>query len=71
MKPWYKSKTVWFNVALVGGAAVGGLAGLFPAYRPYMTPEAYAMWTMFVGVINVALRSVTSDAIWHLPEDKE
>ena len=71
MKPWYKSKTVWFNVALVGGAAVGGLAGLFPALQPYMTPKVFVIWTTLIGVANVGLRSMTRDAIWHLPEDKE
>ena len=57
-KPWYWSKTIWFNVlSFVVAVAVSlGYTGDIPAeWKEYVGPV--------VAVINVLLRLVTSKAI--------
>jgi hypothetical protein len=62
-KCWYRSKTVWFNILTIGGAAVDGLIGLMPLVQPVI-PVGYYPWIMFtVGLINVGLRAVTDGPI--------
>ena len=63
-KPWYTSKTVWFNILTVGGAVAGGVAGFLPAFQPFISPLGFAVATTCVGVVNIVLRSVTSESIW-------
>jgi hypothetical protein len=70
VKPWYTSKTVWFNILTVGGAAAAGLVGLVPTLQPFLTPESYAVTMVVIGLVNVVLRSITSDAIWYSNKDK-
>lgn len=63
-KPWYKSKTVWFNALTVGGAVATGAVGLLPTLQFLFTPQTYAIAFAVIGVVNIALRSITEDAIW-------
>ena len=59
-KPWYESKTMWFN--LISGALV--LAGaLVPGLRAFISPEGYEIITAAVVFGNAVLRSVTSQGI--------
>ena len=69
-KPWYKSKTVWFNGLTVGGAIAAGVVGLLPTLQPVLTPEVYAITFAVVGLINIILRSVTNNGIWFNPKNK-
>lgn len=62
-KPWYKSKTVWFNVLTAAGAAAGGVVGLLPTLQPLLTPASYAVTVFVIGVVNVGLRAVTKHGI--------
>jgi hypothetical protein len=62
-KVWYKSKTMWFNLAIVGGAAVDAAVGLLPTVEPLLSQEIYAITFFVVGIVNVALRAVTSNAV--------
>jgi hypothetical protein len=63
MKPWYKSKTVWFNILTIGGAVLAGAGGFLPALGPVVSPAVY-QWTLFgVGFLNVVLRAITSGPI--------
>lgn len=58
-KPWYKSKTVWLNVATVvagGGPLVANFTGL-------VSPVTYAILLTFIGLANVALRFITTKGI--------
>ncbi len=68
-KPWYTSKTVWFNILTVGGAVAGGVVGLLPALQLVVPPAVYAITLFTVGVVNVLLRSITQDAIWYVDRD--
>jgi len=54
-KPWWKSKTIWFNVLSLALAAVPGL-GLNPLTI-----------TAIMGVGNLALRYLTTQPISILP----
>ena len=63
MKPWWKSKTIWFNLAIVGGAVLSGAVGLLPLLEPLMAPAAYAVIFFVVGVVNVGLRAITEKGI--------
>lgn len=63
MKPWYKSKTVWFNILTIGGAVVAGLGGILPALGPVLSAETYQIVLFTVGFINVTLRAVTTGPI--------
>ena len=69
MKPWYKSKTVWFNVLTVGGAVAAGVVWLLPTLQ--LSTEDYQLALFIVGIVNVALRSITTDAIWLSTDSKE
>lgn len=62
-KPWYKSKTVWFNILTIAGAVAGGAGGFLPALGPVVSPAVY-QWVLFgVGFVNVALRAITTGPI--------
>jgi hypothetical protein len=69
-KPWYTSKTVWFNLATVGGAVAAGAVGLLPTLQPLLPEHTYAYLTVAIGLINVLLRSVTKDAIFVVDKTK-
>jgi hypothetical protein len=63
VKPWYKSKTMWLNIATVGGAVVGGVVGLIPTLQPLIDPTTYSVTMFIVGLANIVLRSITDTAI--------
>jgi len=63
VKPWYKSKTMWLNIATVGGAVVGGVVGLIPTLQPLLDPTTYSVTMFIVGLANIVLRSITDTAI--------
>lgn len=59
MKPWYQSKTIWFNV-LAGAVAVAGVLG-FGQFQPdKATVETIGM---LVAVVNIILRYVTKEPV--------
>ena len=69
-KPWYKSKTVWFNVLTIGGAVLSGVAGLLPTLQLLIPPEVYAITLFTIGVGNIVLRTLTTGPInWSEEED--
>lgn len=68
-KPWYKSKTVWFNIVTVGGAVATGTVGLLPTVQFLFTPQVYAITFAVVGVANIFLRSISDGSIWFTDKD--
>lgn len=62
-KKWYKSKTVWFNIATIGIAILTGLSSVLPILSPIISEIAMAYILFGVGSVNVVLRAVTSKAI--------
>lgn len=60
IKPWYKSKIVWFNVLVaVGTAAEAYLHILVDKF----SPEVYFGLILGIAAINVVLRFATSTGI--------
>lgn len=60
MKPWYKSKVVWFNTLVaVGTAAEASLHIL----ADKLSPEVYFGLILTVTAVNVVLRFATSTEI--------
>jgi len=54
-KPWYKSKTVWFNVLVTASTVLSGVVGFIPS--------TYAGAIVAVNVANVVLRAITNGPI--------
>jgi hypothetical protein len=63
MKPWYKSKTVWFNILTIGTAVATGLTGVLPLLEVVLTVEQLQVALFITGTVNVALRAVTNSPI--------
>ena len=62
-KPWYTSKTIWFNIAVVVGSALSGAVVFLPMLQPILTPYVYAVAFFIIGVVNVVLRTITDKGI--------
>jgi hypothetical protein len=62
-KPWYKSKTVWFNLISTAVVFTDGLAKLIVGLYDFIPAEVYP-WVVFgIGISNLFLRSITSTAL--------
>lgn len=59
-KPWWQSRTLWFNAICAGLAAAEAGAGLL---QPLLPVPAYAALAFVLPVGNALLRSATSKAI--------
>ena len=60
-KPWYKSKTIWLNLAVAGLAAVEAATG---ALHPVLGDNGiYIAVAGVLPVANMILRSMTSQPI--------
>lgn len=62
-KPWYKSKTIWFNVVTVLASLFGALPALLPVVEPLISPAVFSVALFTIGVVNVVLRAVTKNGI--------
>ena len=60
MKRWYKSKTVWFNVAAAMGAALEASLSII---QGEVKPELYLGLVVFIAGGNVVLRLLSSQGI--------
>ena len=58
-KKWYKSKTVWLNVA----TAVAGATPLIANFTGLVSPFTYALLLTVVGIANIALRFLTVEGV--------
>lgn len=56
MKPWYTSKTLWFNMVAAALIALEGVTGLL---QPYMPVNFYVAMCVGLPVINAVLRAIT------------
>jgi hypothetical protein len=56
-KPWYKSKTIWFNIGVAGLAA---LEGSFSMLQPLLPVNTYAILSTLLVVGNAALRIIST-----------
>ncbi len=60
MKPWWKSKTLWFNVAMGVGAVLEAHIGLL---RDQLGPSGYLAAMCVIAAVNIALRYVTTQPV--------
>ncbi len=60
MKPWWKSKTIWFNAAAGG---VGFLANQIQPISHHLPDWAATAYGAIVVAANVGLRFITTDPI--------
>lgn len=60
MKPWYLSKTIWFNIIVAVLAALEGLTGIL---RPYLPEHWFAAVAVGLPLVNVVLRVITTQAV--------
>lgn len=60
MKPWYTSKTLWFNSVLAFVTVIEANLGIL---RETMGPHAYLGLVGVIAASNAALRFVTSKKI--------
>lgn len=60
MKPWYKSKILWFNAVV---AALVALEASFSILQPLIPANVYAVLSVVLTVGNAALRVITTQAI--------
>lgn len=56
---WIKSKTLWFNIVV---AVLGIIEMNFSVLQPYLG-EHYGIMFMFIAVVNVILRTVTTTSL--------
>lgn len=62
-KPWYKSKTMWFNIATTVMAITAGLGGVLPILAPVVSEVSMAYILFGVGLVNIALRAITDTGV--------
>jgi len=60
MKKWYKSRTLWFNVAVAIGAAVEASLTLV---QGYFDPRVFLGLIGLTAGINVVLRFMTTTSV--------
>ena len=56
-KPWYCSRTLWFNAAAAVLMVIEQQLGLI---KPFIGSESYAAFAIGVTAINAVLRTITS-----------
>jgi len=59
-KPYYQSRTLWFNVAL---AAFTALSARMDLLQSYLSDGGYLAVMMLVAAVNVYLRTVTHQGV--------
>jgi len=60
MKPWYKSKTLWFNLLVTGLVA---LEASFSMLQPMLPVNTYGILTVVLAVGNAFLRVISSTSL--------
>ena len=65
-KKWYKSKLIWFNVALGVGTALEASLNII---QGYFDPRVYFVESGLAAGINVLLRIITNQGIGNEPVD--
>jgi len=64
MKKWYRSKTIWLNVASVVATLVSALSQVLPSLQGLLDIQTYIIVNAGVAFLNIILRAYfTSTAI--------
>lgn len=59
-KPFWRSKTLWFNALVALGAAVESQVGMLKAY---VGPEGYVAMVMLIPAVNTMLRIISKEEL--------
>lgn len=59
-KPWWKSKTLWFNAIVGGLAALEASANMI---QPYLPGNVYGYGLLLLTIGNAVLRIVTTQGL--------
>ena len=59
-KPWYQSKTIWFNIAVASLAALEVSASMI---QPFVQGNVYGYGLLLLTVGNAALRIITTQGL--------
>lgn len=62
-KPWWKSKTIWFNALATAAGVAEVMAQNLPILQAVLPPGVGAGLAVGVPVANVILRTITTQAI--------
>jgi len=62
MKKWYKSKTIWLNVAATALLFTEGLGQVMTGFTPLLGPWAIG-FSFAVAIINMGLRTITTQGV--------
>lgn len=62
-KPWYRSKTVWFQIALAAAGSWTYFEGAVGNLKDTMTPEHFGALLTVLGIIGGLLRLATTAAL--------
>lgn len=62
-KPWYRSKTMWFNLAVAAGPLVAYAVANPTVAQMNLTPTHFLTYSFLIGAVNVGLRTITSTGI--------
>lgn len=60
MKPWYKSKTIWFNILVAVGTAIEASLSLV---QGYFDPRVFLAIIGATAGVNAVLRIVTTTGL--------
>jgi hypothetical protein len=60
MKPWYQSKTVWFNILM---AVLSGLEASFSVVQPMFAANIWPLFAAGVTLVNLVLRAISTQAL--------
>jgi uncharacterized integral membrane protein len=61
MKPWYKSKTLWFNLIMAGLAA---LEASFSFLQPLIPEVYYGIFITILTIGNALLRVISTKTLF-------
>jgi hypothetical protein len=62
-KKWYRSKTLWLNLAASALLLTEGLSYHIQGLTPFFDPATLALITFGLGVVNVVLRTITTQGV--------
>src|SRR5207248_2178126 len=62
-KPWYRSKLIWFNIAVATGPLVAYIVANPAFIQAHLTPPAFIAYSFAIGILNVILRVITATGI--------
>lgn len=62
-KPWYKSKSIWLGILTVFAGVASAAADLLPLLQFAIPPLTYSLLLFFLGLLAIALRLITEQAI--------